>query len=103
MRDTYYYLMPSSSYSGLSTMAAQMVKAAKKTYGGCVMSRLAVEIMVDELKKSAEQNKLQHPRWKQPTVKLTETDFSDNIHVSIDNWSFIGYKVKDITPIPQTL
>lgn len=96
MNNNYYFLLASPTYSGLSTMAAQIVDAAKKTYDGNVMNEVALNQMIDTLKASAEEMKRQNPRWRVPRIELVTTAYSDSVHVCIDKWSFLGYKVKDI-------
>ncbi len=96
MNTTYYYLLASPSFSGLSTMASKIMTAAKNTYDGCVMNEIAIMHMLETLKASAEEMKKENPRWRIPRIAFVKNDYSDNIHITIDNWSFIGYKVKDI-------
>ena len=57
MRNTYYFLQPSTTFSGLTTIARRIVDAAKATYGNCVMDRLAIDIMVEDLIVSARKAK----------------------------------------------
>ena len=100
MRDTYYFLQPSTTFSGLTTIARRIVDAAKATYGNCVMDRLAIDLMVEDLKKSALEMKKTFPRGRMPKIELTENTLADCLYIHIDDWSFIAYKVKDIIPIP---
>lgn len=100
MRNTYYFLQPSTTFSGLTTIARRIVDAAKATYGNCVMDRLAIDIMVEDLIVSARKAKQAFPRGKMPKIELTENTLADCLYIHIDDWSFIAYKVKDIIPIP---
>ena len=100
MRNTYYFLQPSTTFSGLTTIARRIVDAAKATYGNCVMDRLAIELMVEELKELASEMKKTFPRGRIPKIELEGNPYSDSIHIRIDCWSFIGYKVGSIIPIP---
>ena len=100
MRNTYYFLQPSTTFSGLTTIARRIVDAAKATYGNCVMDRLAIDIMVEELKESAAEMKKTLPRGRIPKIELEGNPYSDCIYIRIDCWSFIGYKVGSIIPIP---
>lgn len=100
MRDTYYYLDPSDTFSGLTAIAKRIVDAAKNTYGGCVMNKLAIELMVDEMNKSAREMKKAFPRGKVPRIELVENPYTDSLHINVDGWSIICHKVKDITPMP---
>ena len=97
MNNNYYYLIPSTTYSGLSSMAELIVAAVRSTYANNVMSELAINRMVDTLRASAEELKREHPRWKEVQIELVTNDYTDGLYVSIDGkWSLTGYKVKDI-------
>ena len=93
MKKEYYYLTPSSTFSGLTALASKLVEEAKEKYDGAVMSRQALEQAVGALRISAGELKLQHPRWGMPRVDLFFNEHTGNASLYINDWCLLCRRV----------
>lgn len=96
MEKEYYYLTPSSTFSGLTALASKLVEEAREKYAGVVMSRKALERTADALRQSADELKLQHPRWGMPSVDLFFNEYTGCASIHINDWTMTGHRVKEI-------
>lgn len=96
MEKEYYYLTPSSTFSGLTALASKLVEEAREKYAGVVMSREALERTAGALRLSAGELKLQHPRWGMPSVNLFFNEYTGSANIHINDWTMTGHRVKEI-------
>lgn len=93
----YYYFNPSfTNGSGLTAMAKKLVDEAKAKHSYVVYGKDAIPQVVAELKARAEELKKENPRWKMPDISYYVSDWTGDVLLSIDSWSFVCYKVKSI-------
>jgi hypothetical protein len=95
MEETYYFIMPSSTFSGLSTIASVVVAEARRTYTHAVVSEAQMQYVVEHLNGLAQKLLAEKPRCRAPKIEFSQEKYGlPRLHV--DTWSATCYVVESI-------
>lgn len=92
--EKFYFLEASSTYSGLTKLADQLVEYARKRYNRCIVSELSIPLVVRDLEKEADRLHAANPRCKKPKVHFVINDWEEATYdaLFIDDWQILCKK-----------
>ena len=96
MNETYYYLEPSITFSGLTKIAGEVVHMARQTYGGCLVSQSRMQEVMADINQYAADRLAANPRCKAPMIAYVHRDYTADTTISIDGWHITCKAVKQM-------
>ena len=95
MNEQYFFLMPSSTFSGLSTIASAVAAVARQSLTHVVVSESQMQSVVAHLNDTAKQLLAEKPRCRAPYIEFSQEKYGLP-HLHIDSWSVTCYPVTAI-------
>ncbi len=94
--EKWYFLEASTTHSGLSKLASELVGYARKRYDRNIVNEWAIGLVVRQLEQKADELHKANPRCRKPEVKFDKLEHVTYDRIRIDEWSMLCKKATAI-------